>query len=167
MCENEIDDPFPTQLVVDWLEANAKSNLSRFPEKIHFFADEVTWENTLHKLHTNEVRREEHLVTEMVRVWRWVSWSWDQFIGGHTVLIFGTGLAMLSNTIYCPWVTFWYDNFDTFVIQCVGFASLGEVNSNTNLVTQVSESPSCNSLTKHPHSCTGPRCPYQAGEELG
>ena len=53
------------QVVVDWLESNAYSNLKRFPEKIHFFADEVTWENTLHKLEHQDPR-DGALVTEMV-----------------------------------------------------------------------------------------------------
>ena len=65
------DDPLSCywilQLVVDWLETNAQSNLTRFSEKIHYFADEVSWENTLHKLQTRDVQREERLVTEMVR----------------------------------------------------------------------------------------------------
>ena len=48
--------------MVDWLESNAYSNLKKFPEKIHFFADEVTWENTLHRLE----HKDDNLVTEMV-----------------------------------------------------------------------------------------------------
>ena len=56
---------------MDWLEKNARSNLSHFPEKIHYYADEVTWENTFHKLQytrdLQEIHKEGHLVTEMVR----------------------------------------------------------------------------------------------------
>ena len=58
-------------MVVDWLENNAHSTLSQFPEKIHFFADEVTWENTLHMLNRRQCVGDsdrDHMVTEMVGV---------------------------------------------------------------------------------------------------
>ncbi len=52
--------------MVDWLEKNAHSNLKKFPEKINYFADMVTWENTLD--HLKEKRNDNrHMVTEMVR----------------------------------------------------------------------------------------------------
>ena len=52
--------------MVDWLEKNAKSNLKRYPEKINYFADVVTWENTLHSLQHG--RNDGSMVTEMVRL---------------------------------------------------------------------------------------------------
>ena len=38
------------QLVVDWLEKNALSNLEEHPCKINYFADTISWDNTLHDL---------------------------------------------------------------------------------------------------------------------
>ena len=52
----------PFQIVVDWLEKNALSNLESFPTKVNYFTDSVTWENTLHDIR-NGINRE-HLVTE-------------------------------------------------------------------------------------------------------
>ena len=49
---------------MDWLEKNAFSNLESFPTKVNYFADSVTWENTLHDIR-NGINRE-HLVTEVV-----------------------------------------------------------------------------------------------------
>jgi len=51
------------QIVVDWLEKNALSNLESFPTKVNYFTDSVTWENTLHDIR-NGINRE-HLVTEV------------------------------------------------------------------------------------------------------
>ena len=53
------------QLVVDWLERNALSNLESFPAKVNYFADSVTWENTL--LDIQSGLNQGHLVTEVVR----------------------------------------------------------------------------------------------------
>lgn len=53
-----------TQVVVDWLEKNAQSNLGRYPEKISYFADSVTWENTLH--HLKQETNDGRMVTKMV-----------------------------------------------------------------------------------------------------
>ena len=52
------------QLVVDWLERNALSNLESFPAKVNYFADSVTWENTL--LDIQSGLNQGHLVTEVV-----------------------------------------------------------------------------------------------------
>lgn len=41
------------QLVVDWLEKNALSNLEDHPSKINYFADTITWDNTLYDLQRN------------------------------------------------------------------------------------------------------------------
>ena len=54
------------QEVVDWLEKNARSNLKYFPEKIHFFADDVMWENTFHRLQFARDTDRDHIITEMV-----------------------------------------------------------------------------------------------------
>ena len=60
---------FLLQLVVDWLETNAKSNLKHYPEKIRYFTDGVMWEGTLGALQDGSV--EANMVTEMVcgRCW--------------------------------------------------------------------------------------------------
>ena len=55
---------FSLQLVVDWLERNALSNLESFPAKVNYFADSVTWENTL--LDIQSGINQGHLVTEVV-----------------------------------------------------------------------------------------------------
>ena len=50
--------------MVDWLEGNALSNLESYPVKVNYFADSVTWENTLHDIEHGIGRG--HIVTEMV-----------------------------------------------------------------------------------------------------
>ena len=57
---------FSLQLVVDWLERNALSNLESFPAKVNYFADSVTWENTL--LDIQSGINQGHLVTEVVSI---------------------------------------------------------------------------------------------------
>ena len=52
------------QLVVDWLERLARVGLETYPAKAAYFADNVSWENTLHDI-THGVDCD-FLVTEMV-----------------------------------------------------------------------------------------------------
>lgn len=60
-----ISSPSVPQLVVDWLEQSARASLEQFPVKVSYFADSVSWENTLHDItHGIDSR---HIVTEMVR----------------------------------------------------------------------------------------------------
>lgn len=39
-----------SQLVVDWLEKISRNSLEQFPDKIKYFADSVSWENTVHDI---------------------------------------------------------------------------------------------------------------------
>ena len=57
---------YTLQLVVDWLEQNAQSNLEKYPDKVNYYADNVNWENTLHCL-KNKINTD-RIVSEMVCV---------------------------------------------------------------------------------------------------
>ena len=49
---------------MDWLEQSARTDLDQFPVKVSYFADSVSWENTLHDI-THGLDKG-HIVTEMV-----------------------------------------------------------------------------------------------------